>query len=151
MATQILTKEAGRAIYRVSVLAVLTLIGFFMLLRLIGWVHIVELRFFNLIILAIAIRRILNDERIEGKNRLEFLSGLMHGTFASMLIALGFTSFVFFYLSYIDTGLMAHIQATQPFGHYLNPLSSSLIVLIEGVASGIIISFAMLWHYSKES
>ncbi len=141
---KIITREAGSVIYKAAVICLAGLIGFFLLVKALGFAHITQLRLINLLILFFAIRHVLRQERREDNNRLEYLTGLMHGTFLSILVSIGFAAFVFFYLSYLDRSLLQHMIQHEVFGEFLNPLSAALITFVEGLASGTVLSFVLM-------
>ena len=69
-----------------------------------------------------------------------YLSGVAMGMYSSLIGVVGFVIFMVLYLSG-DSELMAHIQANTPVGDYLNPITASLFILVEGVAVSLIGSY----------
>ena len=130
--------------YKVSALTSLGLICFFLLMKLFNLNTIVELRFLNILIILFGVRYVLLRKRADNNGKLEYLNGMMAGFMTAFLSAVIFAVFIFIYLN-IDSGFMLYLRNTQPFGSYLTPASASIITVLEGAASGAIISF-MLMH-----
>ncbi|MFI5219523.1 MAG: hypothetical protein ACHQNT_08535 [Bacteroidia bacterium] len=149
MATKIISREILLTIYKTSAIAILVLIAYFMIIKLIGWSEIVELRFFNVLVMLFAIKHIVKKEIYIDKGGEDLLTVLMYGVFTSIVISAGFSAFIFFNLSYADVTLMQHIKETQLFGAYLNPLSASLVTFLEGVVSGVVVSFIWFQRMNK--
>lgn len=130
--------------YKISALTALGLIAFFLLMKLLNLNTIVELRFLNVFFLLIGVRYILIRKRSENDGKLDYLQGMMSGFMTAFVAAVLFSGFVFIYLN-IDLGFMHYLRETQAFGNYLTPASSAIITVLEGAASGAIITF-MLMH-----
>jgi hypothetical protein len=144
METTIRSRTTEVNMYKVSAFTSLGLIGFFLLMKLFNLNTIVELRFLNVFIILIGVRYVLLRKREENNGKLEYLNGMMAGFMTAFLAAVIFAVFIFIYLN-LDPSFMQYLRTTQPFGSYLTPASSSLITVLEGAASGAIISF-MLMH-----
>jgi hypothetical protein len=129
-------------VYKVAAISASGMIVFFLLMKLAGLVTIVELRFFNVFIMFAGIRYKLLEARRANDGTLEYLQGMLTGFLTSLFTAIFFAVFIFIYLS-IDSSFLTYIKATQPFGSYISPASAGLITVIEGVAGGSIITFAL--------
>ncbi|HEX5171744.1 MAG TPA: DUF4199 domain-containing protein [Cyclobacteriaceae bacterium] len=121
------------------------LIAFFLLMKFTGLVHIVELRVLNLFIMAggiyMALKRFRQTDLNQQFNYIRaFLFGVSTSIFASFLFAL----FVFIYVSFIDRALMQAIIEKEPMGRYLNPYVVSFIIAVEGILSGILVTFILI-------
>jgi hypothetical protein len=130
------------SVYKVAALTASGMILFFLLMKLIGLVTVVELRFFNFFIMFIGVRYKLLEARRSNNGKLEYLQGMLTGFLTSLFTAIFFAVFLFIYLS-IDSQFMNYIKVTQPFGTYISAASAALITVIEGVAGGAIITFAL--------
>jgi hypothetical protein len=138
-------------IMKYSARTFLALLAYFLLMKLFNLATIVELRFFNFFIMFLGIRYFILQLKKENENQLDYLPSLAYGFLVSAFSSLFFAVFIFIYLAYIDKGLMLHLQTHQPFGEYLTPGSSSLVLILEGCSSGAIISFAMVQYMSRET
>ncbi len=136
-------------VYKVAAYTALGMALFFLLMKLIGLVTIVELRFFNFFIMFLGVRYKLLETRRANDGKLEYLQGMLTGFLTSLFTAIFFAVFIFIYLS-IDHSFLAYIKATQPFGSHLSAASAALITVIEGVAGGSIIAFAMMHLVNKD-
>ena len=58
--------------------------------------------------------------------------------------------FVFFYVSFLDTSLMTSIVENEPMGRFLNPYMVSFIIALEGVFSGLLVTFIAMNYYGAE-
>lgn len=138
------------SVYKVAAFTALGMILFFLLMKLMGLVTIVELRFFNFFIMYIGVRYKLHEARRANDGKLEYLQGMLTGFLTSLFTAAFFAVFIFIYLN-IDNSFLAYIKATQPFGSYITPASASIITVIEGVAGGSIITFALMHMTNRDN
>ena len=142
-------KISPTSAYRIAAYSAGAMILFFIFMKLVGLVTIVEFRFLNFIIMFFGVRYMLLESRKANQGKLEYLTGMLSGFMTALYTSLFFAVFVFIYLS-IDHGFMEYLKATQPFGSYLTPASASLITVIEGIAGGSIIAFAMMHLYNRD-
>lgn len=130
----------------------LALLVYFILMKLLGFATIVELRFLNFFILLVGIRLfLLRLKRENDGGNLDYLHVLGYGFAAAVVSSVLFSAFMFIYLAYVDAGMMHHIQAHQPFGEYLTPGSAAIVLILEGGSSGAIISFVLAQYSGKET
>ena len=137
------------SVYRVASLTALVLIGFFLLMKLVNLITVLELRFVNVLFVLYGDRYVVLHYRAEHGGNLEYLNGMMIGFMTALTTAVIFSAFIFVYLN-IDSGFMHYLQLTQPFGSYLKPSSAALVTLLEGAASGAIISFMLMHTLNKD-
>ena len=147
----VMETQTSTSFYKVASFTALGLILFFLLMKFLNLITIVELRFVNFFILLIGIRYILLARRKENQGKLEYLSGMMLGFMTSVTASVIFSCFVFLYLSFLDHSLMQYIINTQPFGSYLSPGGAALIIVGEGAASGAILSFALMHIINRDN
>jgi hypothetical protein len=146
-----MNKVSLSTLQKISWLTALALIIFFLAMKFLNLVTVVEFRFVNFFIILFAVRYVLLEKRKENNGKLEYLGGMLTGFLTALFSSVYFALFVFLYLSILDKGLMQYIQETQPFGNYLTPLSSAAIVVIEGVVSGAILTFSMMHLFNRDS
>ncbi len=138
-----------RTCIRYGLMTAAALIAFLLLMRLVGLAENVELRFLNLVILITGI--VMAYRRLKKEwpgGRLEYVSGLGCGAFTSLVAVTTFAVFIFFYLMFLDPGLMSILKVEH--GRFLNPYTSALAVFFEGAFSGMIVSFCLM-QYLKDS
>ena len=143
-------KISSANVYKVAAYAASAMILFFLLMKLAGFVTIAEFRFLNLIIMFIGVRYSLLESRKSENGKLDYFQGMITGFMTAFFTSLFFAVFVFIYLS-VDHNLMDYLKATQPFGSYLAPASAACITIVEGIAGGSIISFAMMHLYNRDN
>ena len=69
---------------------------------------------------------------------------------AGAIGSMGFAVFFFVYVSFIDTELMQYIIENEPMGRFLNPYISSFIVALEGVFSGLLVTFILINYITTD-
>ncbi len=127
------------------------LIAFFFLMKAIGLVHNLELRALNILLVAGGVIGALRELKAkDSEKRLSYMSGFGCGMWTTGVGVTCFAVFVILYLSFADTAFMQEITSTEPFARYLNPFTIFLTIMIEGIFSGILITYAAL-QFMKES
>jgi len=133
---------------RYGLMTTVWLIGYFMIMKLVGLVHITELRTLNFMFLVggiyLAIRRY-----SENNDSTTYLQGIRIGILTSAVAVVPFAFFIFVYLQ-LDQGLLNYIQEQDQFGQHLNSYILAFIVGLEGFFSGMILTFIIM-QYMKRS
>lgn len=119
------------------------LIGFFLLMTLLGMAHVVELRLLNVVILASGVYFALKKFKSTHHDHLNYFRGLIMGVSTAGLGSLIFGVFMFIFMS-LNPDFMKAIKDNEPLGLYLNPWMASFIILLEGFFSGMLVSFILL-------
>jgi len=119
------------------------LIVYFLLMKVIGLSHHVELRLVNLIILSLGVYLALKKFKNEHADHLNYFRGLIMGVATAGIGSLGFGLFLFIYMQ-LDSSMMDSIVQNEPMGRYLNPYMSAFIVVLEGFFSGLLVTFVLL-------
>jgi glucan phosphoethanolaminetransferase (alkaline phosphatase superfamily) len=119
------------------------LIFYFLLMKFTGLSIYVELRLLNLFILVGGVYFALRKLKNSHEKHLNYFRALITGVATSAIGTLIFAAFLFFYMQ-IDTELMQHIKDTEPMGRYLNPYMAAFIVALEGVFSGLLVTFILI-------
>lgn len=127
------------------------LIGFFLVMKLVGLSHIVELRVLNLFILMGGVYMALKRFKESHNGQIDYLRGMVTGIATSAIGSVVFAVFLFIYMQ-MDSEMMRFIIENEPMGMYMNPYIASFIVGFEGIFSGLLATF-MLMNYlnTKES
>ncbi len=126
------------------------LIVYFLLMKMIGLSHHVELRLLNLVILTIGIYLALKKFKQTHTDHLNYFRGLIMGVAAGGIGSLIFGLFLFVYMQ-LDANMMQSIIDNEPMGHYLNAYMSAFIVVLEGFFSGLLVTFVLLnWVTTDE-
>ena len=130
-------------------LMALALVGFFLLMKAFGLEHNLELRALNLFILfSFVLMSIDNYEKSHPEN-FAYLKGLGIGLLTAAIGVLSFASLVILYITVINPSFMEIIQQNEPFGDFLNPLLVGCTIVIEGMASGFLATYAIMQYYKR--
>lgn len=125
------------------------LIGFFLIMKLVGLSHHVELRLLNLFILSGGVFVALKKFKQSHHDRLNYFRGLITGVATAAVGSVCFAFFLFLYMS-LDSSMMQSIIENEPMGRYMNPYIASFIVLLEGVFSGLLVTFVLINYISTD-
>ena len=120
------------------------LILLFIIMKLIGLAHIVELRALNFFIMAAGIIKAEQSLKRKAADEFTYLNGLAMGVLTAIIATVVFALFVFIYTQFLDPAFMQYIIDNQPFGQYLNPYMVSVAIVIEGIGSGLILAFTVM-------
>jgi len=131
-------------------LMAMALAGFFLLMKAFGLEHNLELRALNLIILFSFILMAVSYYKKSDPRNFEYLKGLGLGLLTSIFGVIIFATLVLLYITVIDPAFMDLIKEREPFGDFLNPLLVSFTIVIEGIASGFLATYAIM-QYHKQS
>jgi hypothetical protein len=127
-----------------------TLILYFIIMKILGLSHHVELRLLNLVILTAGIYLALKKFKLTHTDHLNYFRGLIMGVATGGIGSLVFGVFLFIYMQ-LDTDMMQSIVDNEPMGRYLNPYMSAFIVVLEGFFSGLLVTFVLLnWVTTDE-
>ena len=124
----------------------LALVGFFFLMKAFGLEHNLELRALNLLILSSFVYAALKTYKKQKNGQLPYLSGISLGLLTSAAGVIPFAMLVFIYVGLISPDFMADIISNEPFGEYLNPFIVSFVIILEGMISGFLVSYASLQY-----
>ena len=123
-------------------LITLALIVYFFLSYIAGFIHIIELRLFNLVILIAGVYFALRQYQRTHGGHMDYFHSFTTGMATAAIGTLTFSVFLLAYL-FIDKGLMQTIAERQPLGFYLDPYIASFMVSLEGVFSGLFVTFLL--------
>lgn len=121
----------------------LGLIVYFFAMYALGVVHVIELRLLNLVIMLVVVYFALKQFSRTHDGHLNYFRGLVVGIATATIGASTFSLFLFIYLN-LDKNLMHSIIENEPMGMYLNTYIASFAVLLEGMFSGIFVTFVLL-------
>ncbi|MGC4020783.1 MAG: DUF4199 domain-containing protein [Cyclobacteriaceae bacterium] len=125
------------------------LIAYFVLMHFVGLGHHVELRLLNLLILALGIFFGLKKFKETHGKHLNYFRALVTGVAIGAVGSVLFGLFMFIYMK-LDAGLMDSIIKNEPMGLYLNAYMASFIVALEGVFSGLLVTFVLLNYFTTD-
>jgi len=122
---------------------------YFVIMHMVGLSHVVELRLLNLLILVAGVFFALKKFRERHEDRLNYFRALVTGVSTAAIGACLFAAFLFLYMTF-DEGLMDSIQQNEPMGRYLNPYIAACIVALEGVFSGLLVTFILINYVATD-
>ena len=126
------------------------LIGYFFLMSAFKLQEVLALRAFNFFIMLGGVVWALHlYSRSTDDNKIDYFTGLKIGVRVIFTSVVPFAIFMALYLVY-DGHLMYVIKENTGIGDYLNPLTIAGAICIEGIGSGMIISFMAMQYYKRE-
>jgi hypothetical protein len=125
------------------------LIGYFLIMKFSGLSHHVELRLLNLFILVGGVYFALKRLKHAHDDQLNYFGALITGVATAAIGSVIFAAFLFFYMQ-IDTEMMQSIKDNEPMGRYLNPYMAAFIVALEGVFSGLLVTFILINYVNTD-
>ncbi len=126
------------------------LIGYFLLMKLVGLHQIAELRMLNLLILIVGVWLAIRSYKRKTDDEMDYLQGFGIGMLTSAVGTILFSIFIFIYLNFLDPAFMETLQQKEAFGQYLNPYMAAVAIFFEGMGSALILSFIIM-QYMKGS
>ncbi len=120
------------------------LIALFFIMKLLGIVHVIELRALNIFILATGVVTALKYFSKTKPQSFTYLKGLGLGVLTGIIASILFGLFVFIYTNLLDPAFMQEMVKNEPFGQYLNPYIAGVAVAMEGIGSTLILAFIVM-------
>lgn len=124
----------------------LLLVSYFSLMKAFGLAHITELRYLNFFILSAGVFYAYYLFRKPGYN-IEYFAGAGLGFITTVASVIPFAVFLYTYFTYVDPGLLEIIKSVSKMGEYLTPFTVAGAIVVEGMASGVILSFMLMQYY----
>jgi hypothetical protein len=118
-------------------------IAFFLLMKFAGFFHVVELRMLNIFILVAGIFLALKKFKGTHGNHINYFRALIVGVVTGAVGSILFAIFLFIYV-HIDSDFMLWLQQNEPMGRFLNPYIVAFIVALEGLFSGLLVTFVLI-------
>lgn len=118
------------------------LIAWFFLMYMFDLVHVIELRLVNLAFLLAGVYFALKQYQRTHRGQMDYFHAFTTGMATAAIGTLTFATFLLIYL-HIDKNLMQQIAEGQPLGFYLDPYIASFMVSLEGVFSGLFVTFLL--------
>lgn len=119
------------------------LIVYFLLMKIIGWSHHAELRLLNLVIMVVGVYYALKKFKQTHEDHLNYFRALITGVSTAAIGSLIFAFFLFIYMK-MDDVMMQSIITNEPMGRFLNAYIAAFIVALEGVFSGLLVTFVLI-------
>jgi hypothetical protein len=119
------------------------LILYFFIAYAVGFLHIIEFRLLNLVIMGVGIYLSLKQFKRTHAGELDYFRALTIGVSSAFIGTSTFVLVLFLYLK-IDGSLMRSIIENEPMGVYLNSYIATFAVWFEGIFSGFIMTFILI-------
>ena len=126
------------------------LIVYFLIMKFAGLLNVVELRLLNVIILVGGIYMALKKFQHTHGEHINYFRALVTGVATGAIASLVFAAFLFIYVTFIDVSFMQYIIDNEPMGRFLNPYIVSFIVALEGVFSGLLVTFVLINYINTD-
>jgi hypothetical protein len=127
----------------------LVLVAYFMLMKALNLAHIIELRFFNFLIMAVGICSGIVYLKHRTQEHEFYLKGLAEGMIITVTAVVSFAIFMTLYLTQIDRVLMHEISTRVPYTGTMDGMVIFVSIFMEGMASGAIITFAAMQYLKR--
>ena len=116
---------------------------YFLIMWILGQGSHVELRLFNLPIFGTGVYFGLKKFKQTHGKHINYFRALATGVSISAIGTFLFALFFFAFLQ-MNPDFMTWIRENEPMGRYLNPYMLCFIILLEGVFSGLLVTFVLL-------
>jgi predicted benzoate:H+ symporter BenE len=127
------------------------LIVYFLIMKFTGLLNVVELRLLNLVIQVAGIYVALRQLKRTHEDHMNYFRALVTGVATASLGAIIFGAFLFIYMEFLDTSFMQFLIDNEPMGRFLNPYMASFIVVLEGVFSGLLVTFVLINYIDTDA
>ncbi len=128
----------------------ISLIIYFMIMRFFNLTGSVIAWSFNLVILFTGIYFTYRYYRIKTKPNIDYLPGMLLGSITTLVSAGIFTIFVYLFFSSVDASQLLLLNDNILFlGEGVTALRVAGATVVEGISSGIVISFMMMQYYKS--
>lgn len=123
-------------------------ISYFMIMKFFNFIDSPVAWGFNIVILFGGIALTYRYCQSETKLNVEYFPGLILGCIATAAAVIPFTLFVYIYFSQAEPSLLFSLKDNIFFmGEQITPLRIATATLVEGISSGVIISFMMMQYF----
>lgn len=137
-----LCNQAGLAVF-------LTLVGYFVLMRALGLHEIVSLRTLNAVFLIAGIVYALYTySKNEKDNKIDYFEGLKMGVHITLVAVVPFVLVIYLYLAN-DDSFLHMVKSKVGLGEFLTAPVIAGALFIEGLSSGLIITFMTMQYFKK--
>lgn len=134
-------EKMKKAALRYGLYLFLALLAFFLIMQVMGYGERYDFRIFNVVIQIVIVYLGVRSYARSAPDEYNYLSGTMAGILVTLVGVIPFAIFQMINLS-VNPALMNTLQEAFPvFADYLNPFTAGLIVLAEGTAVGLVLSY----------
>ncbi|HKL03105.1 MAG TPA: DUF4199 domain-containing protein [Cryomorphaceae bacterium] len=131
-----------------GLLTALALIIYFLIMKVLGLETNFYLRIFNFVIIVSGVYILLNSIIKSGSN-VSYFEGFGAGFRLTLVAVITFLAFMGLYTKFIDPSFVAVLEETGIWGSNISIGQAAFAIFIEGMASGVVISFAWMQYFKK--
>lgn len=129
------------------------LILYFFLMKLLGLIHITELRFLNGVIMAIGVVLAIRAYKIVSAGEIGYFKGLGTGVITAVVGTVLFACFMVTYVSIAGDEMIEMLTSERYFGNRVESTPGIVIfsvLMLEGLISGFLISFIAMQYFKRD-
>jgi len=128
------------------------LIVYFLILKLVNLVPVIELRIVDFLILSIGIFIAFRHYQAKTKEDVKYLQGLLFGTSVSAFATIPFALFMAAYFQWLDPQLLIKLKDNSPLlGTFISPFKIAVTTIVGGMGWGMVLSFLLMQYFQKDS
>ena len=124
-------------------ITLLLLGAYFITMKILGLIHIPELRVLNALIMFYGVFQSVKEAR-ESLDDFNYFKGFGTGALTAFSASFVYAVSGVLYLQFINPSFLTDIISNEPLGFFMNQYSASIQIFIEGAASGILFSYSSL-------
>ena len=142
------TVPIGEIGLKAGIIISISLIVYFMIMRNYNLTESATAWTFNLVLLFIGIAFTFAYYRLQIKSNIDYFQGIQLGGTTTTVCAIIYTAFIYAYVSSLDPLLLQILKDNPLFiGRPITPFKIAATTLIEGICSGVILSFIVMQLY----
>ena len=134
---------------RFGLLTAAGLIAYFLFMKLIGQETNFALRFFNFFIIIGGTLLLFKRLFVDSEHRVSYFNGLISGVLMNVIAVATFLVFMAGYTTFLDPQFLGVLESSKIWGNHLGLLEASFAIMIEGIASGVVISFSWMQYFKS--
>jgi len=138
-----------KIIIKNGLLLTASLIGYFLIMKLFGLHYKTELRIFNAILVIYFIHKSIKDYYTQVSEP-DYIGGLLTGSLTNAIAVSVFGLLAPIYL-YVDPEFLGYLNNDGLWGSQLNVNKVIMILFMEGIPSGLIVSFVTMQYYKSKT
>lgn len=131
-----------------GLLTALALVIYFLIMKVLGLETNFYLRIFNFVIIVAGVYALLNS-MIKTDSNVSYFEGFGAGFRLTLIAVIAFLVFMGLYTKFIDPSFVKVLENTGIWGSNISLSQAAFAIFIEGMASGVVISFAWMQYFKK--
>ena len=128
---------------RWGIITFILLSVYFMLMKMLGWVHVIELRFLNAFIMIYGIYMAIKTVKAQS-SKFGYFKGIGVGSLTALVAVALFSAFGLIYITVINPEFLEQLKMNEPLRFYLTGYIAIIQIFIEGSISGFFFSLIIM-------